>query len=69
MNLSIRQIYELACFAGLDCQTPEDAQVDAETDLYIDLGRIAGDGENEDYEGLRACFSEYPEEGYISLHY
>ena len=69
MNLTIQQIYELACFAGLVCSSPDEANVDAETELRIDVGRITGDGDNEDYEGLRACFDEYPEEGYIPLHY
>lgn len=69
MTLTIKQIYELACFAGLDCQTPEDAQIgDPETELYIDVGPIHGDNGEPDYHGLRACFSDYPDEGYIPLY-
>lgn len=67
MNLTTKQIYELACFAGLSCSTPEEAQVDAETELNIDNGIIHGDGDDEDYNGLRACYADYPEEGYIPL--
>ncbi|WP_152560697.1 hypothetical protein [Pantoea sp. NGS-ED-1003] len=67
MNLTIAQIYELAQFAGLACVSPEECDVDGETELSIDSGVIQGDGGEVDYEGLRACFSEYPEEGYIPL--
>lgn len=67
MNLTIEQIYDLACFAGLSCSTPEEAQVDSETELSIDRGIIHNDDGEPDYEGLRACFADYPEEGYIPL--
>lgn len=67
MILTIKQIHELACFAGLSCSTPEDSQVDSETEITIDLGDIHdGDG-YAIYSGLRAHFTEYPEEGYIAL--
>lgn len=68
MTLTIRQIHELALFAGLNCQTPDDAQVDPETELYVDIGPITGDAHTPDYHGLRACFSDYPDEGYIPLY-
>ncbi|HDG1721658.1 TPA: hypothetical protein PFE21_002947 [Kluyvera ascorbata] len=67
MNLTIKQIYELACFAGLHCSNPAESHIDEETELSIDTGGIIGDGDEEDYTGLRACFTEYPEEGYIAL--
>lgn len=67
MNITIAQIYELAQFAGLACEPPDGFHVDGETELSIDEGIILGDGGEVDYEGLRACFAEYPEEGYIAL--
>ncbi|WP_065649204.1 hypothetical protein [Pantoea eucrina] len=67
MNLTIAQIYELAQFAGLACESPKGCYVDGETELSIDQGVIQGDDGQIIYEGLRACFAEYPEEGYIAL--
>ncbi|HBE6752538.1 TPA: hypothetical protein KML76_003005 [Escherichia coli] len=67
MNLTIKQIYELASFAGLMCSSPEESQVDEETEICIDNGVIHDDDGQVEYEGLRACCADYPEEGYIPL--
>ncbi|MDU2022518.1 MAG: hypothetical protein E6736_20030 [Leclercia adecarboxylata] len=67
MNLTTKQIYELACFAGLMCSSPEESQIDEETEISIDNGVIHGDDGQVEYEGLRACCADYPEEGYIQL--
>jgi len=67
MNLTIAQIYELALFSGLICEPPTWSGIDAETELSIDTGLIHADDGSPIYEGLRACFAEYPEEGYIQL--
>lgn len=67
MNLTIAQIYELAQFSGLVCEPPTVSGVDGETELSIDTGLIHGDDGKPIYEGLRACFADYPEEGYIQL--
>lgn len=67
MNLTIKQIYDLACFAGLMCSSPEESQVDEETEISIDNGVIHGDDGQVEYEGLRACCADYPQEGYIPL--
>lgn len=61
MNLTIKQIYDLACFAGLMCSSPEESQVDEETEISIDSGVIHGDDGKVEYEGLRACCADYPE--------
>ncbi|EOF4340104.1 hypothetical protein ABQ297_21500 [Enterobacter hormaechei] len=67
MNLTIKQIHELASFAGLSCNTPEEAQVEGDTEITIDNGDIHDEGGYGIYSGLRAHFTEYPEEGYIAL--
>ncbi len=67
MNLTITQIYDLACFAGLLCSSPDESQVDGESEISIDSGVIHGDNGEVKYEGLRACCADYPEEGYIPL--
>lgn len=67
MNLNIAQIRELALFAGLSCSSPEESKVDPDTELSIDVGPVDYEEPVPQYYGLRACFAEYPEEGYITL--
>ncbi|CZW99903.1 Uncharacterised protein [Enterobacter hormaechei] len=50
MNLTIKQIYDLASFAGLMCSSPEESQVDEETEISIDNGIIHGDDGQVEYE-------------------
>jgi len=49
------------------CSSPEESQVDEETEICIDNGVIHDDYGQVEYEGLRACCADYPEEGYIPL--
>ncbi|HCM9516278.1 hypothetical protein [Enterobacter kobei] len=58
MNLTIKQIYELASFSGLMCSSPEESQVDEETEICIDNGVIHDDDGKVEYEGLRACCAD-----------
>lgn len=67
MILTIKQIHELASFSGLLCNTPEQAQVEGDTEITIDNGDIHDEFGHGIYSGLRAHFTEYPEEGYIAL--
>ncbi|EFF2581364.1 hypothetical protein N8T12_RS04190 [Escherichia coli] len=67
MILTIKQIHELAIFAGMSCNTPEEAQVEAKTEITIDSGDIHDEVGCVIYSGLRAHITEYPEEGYIAL--
>lgn len=66
MILTTKEIYELALFAGLTCEKP-DNEDHAETNLTIDTGEVHDDSGYGVYTGPRAHFTDYPEEGYIPL--
>ena len=66
MILTTKEIYELALFAGLTCEKP-DNEDHAETNLTIDNGDVHDEGGYGAYTGPRAHFTDYPEEGYIPL--
>ena len=72
--LSIQEIYDLACFAGLSIdRSPEMMPDQEELETQITLEDCPANGLLDD-DGVSfrkyrhvACFSEYPEEGYIGL--
>lgn len=66
MILTTKEIYELALFAGLTCEGP-DNEDHAETNITVDSGDVHDDGGYGVYTGPRAHYTDYPEEGYMPL--
>ena len=63
--LTTQEIYELATFAGLLCEKPDDEM--ARTELTIDVGDVHDEGGYCQYSGPRAHFTDYQEDGYFPL--
>lgn len=66
VTLTTKEIYELALYAGLTCEKPDNDDM-AETNITVDVGDVHDDGGYGIYHGPRAYFTDYPEEGAIPL--
>lgn len=66
MNLTTKEIYNIAIFAGLDCPMPSECGLDDDTEYEVTNGDIH-EGDSVVYTGLRACSADYPEECYVGL--